>query len=114
MSAALPSVTVVVVSYNAKAWLDQTLKAALRSLEGLTGELWVVDNASPDGSAEWVQKHFPTVRCIANTHNPGFGTANNQVLHHLTTDTALVLNPDTLLTPENLRAALRWMQSDPT
>ena len=114
MSASLPSVTVVVVSYNAKAWLDQTLKAALRSLEGLTGELWVVDNASPDGSAEWVQKHFPTVRCIANTLNPGFGTANNQVLHHLTTDTALVLNPDTLLTPENLRTALRWMQSDPT
>jgi GT2 family glycosyltransferase len=114
MSTALPSVTVVVVSYNAKAWLDQTLKAALRSLEGLNGELWVVDNASPDGSAEWVQTHFPTVRCIANAHNPGFGTANNQVLHHLTTDTALVLNPDTLLTPENLRTALRWMQSDPT
>ncbi len=114
MSAPLPSVTVVVVSYNAKAWLDQTLKAALRSLEGLNGELWVVDNASPDGSAEWVQTHFPTVRCISNDHNPGFGTANNQVLHHLTTDTALVLNPDTLLTPENLRTALKWMQSDPT
>lgn len=114
MSTPLPSVTVVVVSYNAKAWLDQTLKAALRSLEGLNGELWVVDNASPDGSAEWVQTHFPTVRCIANDHNPGFGTANNQVLHHLTTDTALVLNPDTLLTPENLRTALKWMQSDPT
>lgn len=114
MSTPLPSVTVVVVSYNAKAWLDQTLKAALRSLEGLNGELWVVDNASPDGSAEWVQSHFPTVRCIANDHNPGFGTANNQVLHHLTTDTALVLNPDTLLTPENLRTALKWMQSDPT
>jgi GT2 family glycosyltransferase len=114
MSAPLPSVTVVVVSYNAKAWLDQTLKAALRSLEGLSGELWVVDNASPDGSAEWVQTHFPTVRCIVNDHNPGFGTANNQVLHHLTTDTALVLNPDTLLTPENLRTALKWMQSDPT
>lgn len=114
MSTPLPSVTVVVVSYNAKAWLDQTLKAALRSLEGLNGELWVVDNASPDGSAEWVQTHFPTVRCVANDHNPGFGTANNQVLHHLTTDTALVLNPDTLLTPENLRTALKWMQSDPT
>lgn len=114
MSAALPSVTVVVVSYNAKAWLDQTLKAALRSLEGLRGELWVVDNASPDGSAEWVVANFPTVHCISNPHNPGFGTANNQVLHHLTTDTALVLNPDTLLTPENLRKALEWMQSDPS
>jgi GT2 family glycosyltransferase len=114
MSAPLPSVTVVVVSYNALAWLDQTLKAALRSLEGLNGELWVVDNASQDGSAKWVQTHFPTVRCIANAHNPGFGTANNQVLRHLTTDTALVLNPDTLLTPENLRTALKWMQSDPT
>ena len=113
MSASLPSVTVVVVSYNAKAWLDQTLKAAIRSMEGLEGSIWVVDNASPDHSADWVKTHFPSVRVIANPHNPGFGAANNQVLHRLETDTALVLNPDTLLTPANLHAALNHMQKNP-
>lgn len=113
MSTSLPSVTVVVVSYNAKAWLDQTLKAAIRSMEGIEGSIWVVDNASPDGSADWVKTHFPSVHVIANPHNPGFGAANNQVLRQLETDTALVLNPDTLLTPANLRAALAHMQKHP-
>jgi len=72
-------------------------------------DIWVVDNASTDGSAEMVRRRFPDVRLIANDENRGFAAANNQALRRLlqddTPDYVLLLNPDT----EVLGGALQLM-----
>jgi Glycosyltransferases involved in cell wall biogenesis len=56
-----PQLSVIIVSYNVKYFLRQCLQSVERALEGLTGEVWVVDNASVDGSVEMVKQEFPGV-----------------------------------------------------
>lgn len=108
-----PELSIVVVSYNGLVWLDQSLWALQKATTHLRTEVFVVDNASSDGSAAWVNSHFPGVHVIANPHNPGFGTANNQALHRISAPLVLLLNPDTLVTESNIQKALEWMHSDP-
>ncbi len=85
----MPSVSVIIVSYNTKA----ALRTALESLTD-QHEVIVVDNASTDGSPEMVCSVFPAVRLVRNDRNRGFGAANNQALAMMTGDVALFLNSD--------------------
>jgi N-acetylglucosaminyl-diphospho-decaprenol L-rhamnosyltransferase len=117
-----PHLSIVVVSYNTRQLLKECLDSVYASLAGssLTGEVIVVDNASHDGSAAMVQKHFPQVRLIANEENRGFAAANNQALRTIeygTGDTphpplskyALLLNPDTIVGGSALATLVRFM-----
>ncbi|HMQ63668.1 MAG TPA: glycosyltransferase, partial [Flavilitoribacter sp.] len=72
--------SVVIVSYNVKYFLEQALNSVRKASEGLAVETWVVDNNSADGSANLVREKFPWVRLIANDDNPGFARANNQAI----------------------------------
>lgn len=76
---------IVTVSYNTRDLLADCLKAALRGLQrsGLEGEVWVVDNASSDGSADMVRRSFPDVRLVAAGENLGFAAGNNLALRSL-------------------------------
>ena len=90
-------VSVILVSYN-------TCDLLRRALTGLTGdadvnEIWVVDNASADGSAEMVRREFPEVGLIENKVNRGFGRANNQAIERATGDLILLLNSDAFPRP---------------
>lgn len=96
------SLAVIVVSYKVRDLLRACLKAAYASL-ALTPELdatvWVVDNASGDGSAEMVAAEFPQARLIARSDNLGFAGGNNLALRGLgfkdaSPDLVLLLNPD--------------------
>lgn len=97
--------SVVIVNYNVKYFLEQCLESVYNSnlnlLEGtdktLELEVFVVDNASVDGSVEMVKEKYPQVRLIANTDNVGFAKANNQALRIATGDYMLLLNPDTVV-----------------
>lgn len=110
---------VVIVSFNTSPLLDRcltTLHAALAE-EGLraSSEVWVVDNASSDGSAAMVATRHPWVRLVALERNVGFTAGNNVVLRRYASDAGqppgqvLLLNPDTEIQPGALgplRAAL--------
>jgi N-acetylglucosaminyl-diphospho-decaprenol L-rhamnosyltransferase len=77
-------------------------------------EIVVVDNASADGSAEMVRSEFPWARVIANAENRGYTAANNQGIAACTGRYLLLLNPDTELLGDALRAMLDFMEAHPT
>ena len=89
--------SVLIVNYNVKAFLDQCLRSVQASSHGLDVEVIVVDNASTDQSGEWITAQSPEVRWIASPTNLGFGRANNLALREATGDVVLYLNPDTVV-----------------
>lgn len=96
-----------------KYFLEQCLHSVRRALEGIQGEVIVVDNNSSDGSIDYLQSRFPAVRFIANTDNTGFARACNQGLSHSGGQYVLFLNPDTLLAEDTLHTSLRFMEAHP-
>ena len=89
-------VTAVIVSYQVRRHLVRCLRSVLRSSE--RPAIVVVDNASADGSAEMVEKEFPSVRLIRNQANLGFAAASNLGIKASDTPYVLSLNPDTEVT----------------
>jgi GT2 family glycosyltransferase len=94
------TLSVIIVSYNVKHFLEQCLCSVQRALAN-DMEVFVVDNHSTDGSVEYCQQRFPFARFILNKENVGFGKANNQALPEATGKYVLFLNPDTII-PEDL------------
>ena len=98
-----PLVAVAVVSWNTR----DLLRDCLRSLAGQSlAEVWVVDNASQDGSAAMVAQEFPSVRLVASERNLGFGPAVNLVASQTTAPWIAPANADVELAPGALRALL--------
>lgn len=95
-------ISVVIVNYNVKAFLEQCLMAVEKARHSLDLEIFVVDNASVDGSQSMVKKKFPKVHLIENKKNVGFSRANNQALRLCKGKYVLVLNPDTLIQEDTL------------
>jgi GT2 family glycosyltransferase len=73
----------------------------------------VVDNASSDGSEEWIRSQFPEVHWIASPTNLGFGRANNLALQQSTGEFVLFLNPDTVVPEDNFSVALEYLAEHP-
>ncbi len=95
--------TIVVVSYNVKGYLSLCLSSALDAMKRLgdgQSELYVVDNASADGSVDWVRSAHPEVQLIALDENVGFSAANNVAIRKAKGEWVLLLNPDTVV-PED-------------
>lgn len=104
--------SVIVVSYNTWELTCGCVEAARAAVSGLGGEVWVVDNASEDGTAERVGQRFPHVRLIANPQNVGFGTASNQAMRRASGSRFLLVNADVVLTREAVDELLREMDRD--
>ena len=77
----------------------------------VTYEVFVVDNASTDGSAQMVRERFPWVRLTANSENVGFARANNQAIRKSKGRYVLLLNPDTEVHPGALETLTRFMDT---
>jgi len=103
-------VSVVIVNYNVRDFLKNALLSLRRSLEGLQAEIFVVDNASDDGSVDMMRADFPDVHLIANSVNAGFAKANNQALTLSTGRYLLLLNPDTLIQEDTIRTLIRFFE----
>jgi O-antigen biosynthesis protein len=105
--------SVVIVNYNVKHFLDQCLQSVARAIEGLEAEVFVVDNNSVDGSVEMVHSRFPWVKCIANRENTGFSKANNQAIIQSKGEYVLLLNPDTVVEEDTFRKCVKFMDEHP-
>ena len=93
--------SIIIVNYNVKEFLQNLLHSIDKAAQNITHEIIIVDNASDDGSIEFLQQKFPKVKLIINKENLGFGKANNIGMKVARGRYFLLLNPDTLLS-ENL------------
>lgn len=105
--------SVVIVNYNVKYFLEQCLHSSLKAAERVSTEIWMVDNNSVDGSVEMVEKKFPTVKVIANKDNRGFSRANNQAIRESKGEYVLLLNPDTVVEEDTFEKVVRFMDEHP-
>lgn len=105
-------VTAILVNYNDRRHLGACLSALRTELRG-GDAIVLVDNASTDGSPEFVAAEFPEVRVIPNTRNAGFGAANNQGVQAASSDAVMFLNTDTVVQPGSVRRLLETLDGDP-
>ena len=105
--------SIVIVSYNVRDYLENCLQSVSRALEGIEGEVFVVDNHSDDDSVETVRSQYPWVRLIENQENMGFSRANNIAIREARGEYVLLLNPDTIVEEATLREVLRFMEEHP-
>jgi GT2 family glycosyltransferase len=106
-------ISIVIVNYNAKDFLEKCLRAVFQEMKGVDFEVWLVDNASKDDSLEMVRREFPEVRIIANKENVGFAKANNQAIEKAKGRYIFLLNPDTILLDENLKELVGFLEEHP-
>ncbi len=105
--------SIIIVNYNVKYFLEQCLHSVLKACEGIQAEIFVVDNNSVDGSNEMVRQKFPDVILIANTTNSGFAKANNQAIRVSKGEYILMLNPDTVVEEDTFSKVLGFMDEHP-
>jgi len=105
--------SVVIVSYNVAHLLDDCLKSLCRECAAMAAEVFVVDNASTDGTVELVRERYPQVRLRANRQNLGFSAGNNLVLPECRGRYIVLLNPDTVVHPGALRTLMRHLDEHP-
>nr|NQU92288.1 glycosyltransferase [Bacteroidota bacterium] len=105
--------SVIIVNYNVKHFLEQCLHSVFKASENIDCEVFVVDNKSVDGSVEMVQEKFPQVKLIANKDNAGFSKANNQAIKIAGGEYVLLLNPDTVVEDDTFKKVISFMDSTP-
>jgi GT2 family glycosyltransferase len=105
--------SVIIVSYNVRFFLEQCLYAVSRASQHLAVEVIVVDNHSSDGTISYLTPLFPSVTWIVNDVNAGFGRACNQGLAKCTGELVLFLNPDTLIPEDSLAKCIHYLQETP-
>ncbi|MBL7074497.1 glycosyltransferase [candidate division KSB1 bacterium] len=106
-------VSVIIVSYNVKYFLERAILSLLKALKGLRHEIFVVDNHSTDGSPELIRNRFPALKLIANSENVGFGRANNQALRLCGGDYILLINPDTMVQEDTVSKMMSFFEGHP-
>jgi GT2 family glycosyltransferase len=105
--------SVVIVNYNVKYFLEQCLLSVQKAMKKVDGEIFVVDNNSVDGSVEMVREKFPLVNIVANKKNLGFAKANNQAIRMAKGEFILLLNPDTVVEDDTFEKVLAFMDAHP-
>lgn len=105
--------SVVIVNYNVRLLLEECIKSVEKALDGIEGDIFVIDNNSSDGSVEYIRERFPKVHIIANKENLGFARANNQAIRMTDAEYILLLNPDTVVYENTLRGCLDFMDANP-
>lgn len=103
--------SIIIVSWQVKALLEKCLASIFKQAHNLAFEVFVVDNASRDGSPAMVKEKFPDVKLIINKENRGFATANNQAIRQAKGDFVLLLNPDTEILNNALAKMVKFMKT---
>ena len=114
----MKQLSVIIVSYNVRHYLVQTLISLCKAGQGLDMEIIVIDNMSVDGTEQLVKSLFSSedeipVIFINNTANEGFGKANNKALAHASGEYILFINPDTFVGEDTLKTCLDFYRKRP-
>lgn len=104
--------SVVIVNYNVKYFLEQCLHSLEQAAMGIDHEVIVIDNASTDGSTEYITARFPKVKWMACRENNGFSKGNNIAIAHAKGEYILMLNPDTIVTKEAIEGCIAFMDNN--
>lgn len=105
--------SIVIVSYNVRDYLWLCLDSVQKALDGIEGEVLVVDNASCDDTVALSRPRYPWVRFIENQENLGFSKANNIAIREAQGEYVLLLNPDTVLETSTLHEVIGFMDGHP-
>ncbi|HTA62067.1 MAG TPA: glycosyltransferase [Bacteroidia bacterium] len=105
--------SIVIVNYNVKHFIEQCLHSVYSALKGIDAEVFVVDNNSVDGSVALIKEKFPQVILIENKVNTGFSKANNQAIRVSKGQYVLLLNPDTVVQEDTFTKTLAFMDAHP-
>ncbi len=106
-------ISFVIVNWNTKNLLLDCLTSVYKTAKNISMEIWVVDNASNDGSVEAVKRFYPDVKIIQNTKNLGFAAANNRAFKRMNGRYAVLLNTDTVLTKGAVESIYDFMENNP-
>jgi GT2 family glycosyltransferase len=107
------TLSILIVNYNVKELLEHCLISISKAVKSNTFEVLVVDNASTDGTRQYLPPKFPGHKFIFNEHNVGFAKANNQALRVCRGEFVLFLNPDTVLPALSLDKCIAFMHDHP-
>src|SRR5258708_7194733 len=105
--------SVIIVNYNVRPFLENALVSICKALQGIGGEIIVVDNASDDGSVEMMRQKFASIKLIANARNVGFAAANNMAIREASGTYLMLLNPDTVVQEDTFRTMIEFMDARP-
>lgn len=105
--------SIIIVNWNVKDLLRKNLQSIFKFTQGLEFEVFVVDNASKDGSVQVVMQEFPQVNLIASNENLGFAKGNNLALEQATGKYVLFMNPDMELQENSFKLLIDWLQANP-
>lgn len=104
--------SIIIVNYNVRYFLEQTILSVYKSNVNFEYEIFVVDNNSSDDSLKMLAQKFSKVDVIANKDNVGFSKANNQAIKLAKGEFILLLNPDTIIQEDTLQRCIDKMESD--
>ncbi len=98
--------SVIILNYNVRYFLEQCVFSVQKALEGIDGEIIVIDNASSDDSCEMMKTKFPHIKLIENEANLGFPKGNNIGVAQAKGDYICILNPDTVVAKDTFSKIL--------
>lgn len=106
-------VSVVIVTYRSRSTIAAALAPLEQAVRHNTIECIIVDNASGDGTADFVATHYPWVRLIRSAENLGFGRGCNAGFAAANSDYVLFLNPDAVIEPTAIQSLLDVLVANP-
>ncbi len=106
-------VSIIIVNYNVRYFLEVCVDSVLKAVKGLAAEVIVVDNNSADDSLQMLRDRFPQVIRIENRENTGFSRANNQGVAIAKGEYILFLNPDTVMPEDFFEKTVAYLDAHP-
>ncbi len=104
--------SIIIVSWNVEKLLIKNLEAIFNYNQGISFEIFVVDNNSTDNTVESIRKIFPQIKLIENSENLGFAKANNIAIKRSIGRYVLLLNPDMRVCKNTLKDMVKWMDNN--
>jgi len=104
--------SISIVNWNAEDMLNRCLNSIVENVKGIAYEVIVIDNNSQDGSVKMVRSSFPQLNLIENNSNLGFAKGNNQAYRMAKGRNFLLLNPDTVVTPNSLEKMVEFLDNN--
>ncbi len=106
-------VSIIIVSYNTKELTLKAIESVVNTIKNISYEVFIVDNASTDGSIEAIEKICnKNIKLICNKENLGFSAANNIAIRKAVGRYILLLNSDTIVKPDAIEMSIKYMDKD--